>query len=113
MERGAGEGLEIRVARLEKQGRRWQAATLMLALALGVLLTAAFSGQDFDHGFILPPRSPGIRARAFLLTDRDGKVHGEWTMQGEQPVLKLYGGDGKVLWVAPPEVKFRPAGEKK
>lgn len=113
MERGAGEGLDMRVARLEREGRRWRAATLVLALVWGVFLTAAFTAQDFDHGFILPPRSPGIRARAFLLTDRDGKVHGEWTMQGEQPVLKLYGADGKVLWVAPPRAEFKPAGAKK
>jgi hypothetical protein len=99
MERGAGEELEGRVARLEKQARRWRAATLVLALGLGVLLTAAFTGQDFDHGFILPHRPQGIRAPAFLLTD--------------QPVLKLYGRDGKVLWVAPPRAEFKPVGAKK
>jgi hypothetical protein len=113
MERGAGEELEGRVARLEKQARRWRAATLVLALGLGVLLTAAFTGQDFDHGFILPHRPQGIRAPAFLLTDQNGKVHGEWTMQGDQPVLKLYGRDGKVLWVAPPRAEFKPVGAKK
>lgn len=113
MKRGADEGLEGRVARLEKQGERWRAAALALALGLGVLLTAAFTGQDFDHGFILPHRPQGIRAPAFVLTDQNGKVHGEWTIEGGQPVLKLYGADGKVLWVAPPRVGFKPAGAKK
>jgi hypothetical protein len=109
MESLASTALEARVGRLEKQARWWRAATLVLLLALGVLLTAAFSWQhEFDRGFILPPRTEGIRARAFLLTDRDGKVHGEWTMQGEQPVLKLYGANGKVVWFAPPRVGMKP-----
>ncbi|HLK32490.1 MAG TPA: hypothetical protein VKT29_05330 [Terriglobales bacterium] len=105
--------LEERLARLEKQGRRWRTATLLLLLAVGVLMTAAFSGQNqFDRGFILPPHREGIRARAFLLTDGDGNVHGEWSMQGDQPVLQLFGKDGKVLWVAPPRAEFKPAEAK-
>lgn len=112
METDARQRLEERLARLEKQGRWWRASALALALVLGVLLTAAFTQQDFDHGFILPPRPQGIRARAFLLTDRQGKVHGEWTIEGDQPVLKLYGADGKVLWFAPPRAEFKPAGAK-
>jgi hypothetical protein len=108
-----GATLEDRLRRLEKQGRWWRAATLVLLLGLGVPLTAAFAGQsDFDHGFILPPRAEGIRAHAFLLTDRDGKVHGEWTMQGDQPVLKLFGADGKVLWFAPPRTGVKPVEAK-
>jgi hypothetical protein len=105
--------LDERLARLEKQGRRWRAAALLLGLLWAVLLTAAFTQQDFDRGFILPPRPSGIRARAFLLTGPDGKVRGEWTLEGEQPVLKLYGADGKVVWFAPPRAQFKPAGAKK
>ena len=113
MENPVSATMEERLRCLEKQGRWWRASALLLAMVLGVLLTAAFSLQnDFDRGFILPPRPEGIRARAFLLTDRTGRVHGEWTMQGDQPVLKLYAADGKVLWVAPPKVEFKPAGAK-
>jgi cytochrome oxidase Cu insertion factor (SCO1/SenC/PrrC family) len=102
--------LEERLARLERQGRWWRAAALSLALVLGVLLTAAFGGQNqFDRGFILPPQRPeGIRARAFLLTDSQGKVQGEWTIEGGQPVLKLYGKDGRVVWYAPPRAEMKP-----
>lgn len=111
MESGASFTLEERLARLERQGRRWRAAALLLLLAMGVLLTAAFGGQSqFDHGFILPPRQPeGVRARAFLLTDREGKVQGEWTVERGQPVLKFYGPSGKVLWFAPPKAEMKPA----
>ncbi|HLX74001.1 MAG TPA: hypothetical protein VKR26_04660 [Terriglobales bacterium] len=106
--------LEQRLERLEKQGRRWRAATLVLGLAVGVLLTAGFSGQNqFDRGFILPPQRPeGIRARAFLLTDKSGKVQGEWSVEGGQPVLKFYGPSGKVLWLAPPKAELKPAQAK-
>ncbi|HKU23248.1 MAG TPA: hypothetical protein VJQ50_19715 [Terriglobales bacterium] len=114
MEIGRNAQLEQRLERLEKQGRRWRAATLVLALMVGVLLTAAFGGQSqFDRGFILPPQGPeGIRARAFLLTDPSGKVQGEWTVQGGQPVLKFYGPNGKVLWFAPPRMGLKPAEAK-
>jgi hypothetical protein len=114
MEIGTNAQVENRLQRLEKQGRRWRAATLVLALAVGVLLTAAFSGQSqFDRGFILPPQRPeGIRARAFLLTDSSGKVQGEWSIQGEQPVLKFYGPNGRVLWFAPPRTELKPAQAK-
>ncbi len=107
-------GVEERLARLERQGRWWRAAALSLALVLGVLLTAAFAGQNqFDRGFILPPQRPeGIRARAFLLTDGQGKVQGEWTVERGQPVLKFYGTNGKVLWFAPPRVEMKPAEAK-
>ena len=105
--------LEERVARLEKAGRRWRAATLLLAVALGVMLTAAFAGQnEFDRGFILPHPPEGVRARAFVLTDQSGKVHGEWTVEGGQPVLKFYGPNGKVLWFAPPRTGLKPAEAK-
>jgi hypothetical protein len=110
MEIGTNAQLEQRLERLEKQGRRWRAATLVLAMMVGVLLTAAFSGQSqFDRGFILPPQGlDGIRARAFLLTDPSGKVQGEWSIQGGQPVLKFYAPSGKVLWLAPPRPGFKP-----
>jgi hypothetical protein len=113
MEIGTNVQLEQRLERLEKQGRWWRAATLMLALALGVILTAAFGGQNqFDRGFILPPRPESIRAHAFLLTDHDGKVQGEWSIQGGQPVLKFYGPNGGVLWLAPPQTGLKPAEAK-
>ena len=113
MKTEASERLERRVAHLERQGRWWRAATLLLALIVGVLLTAAFSGQNqFDRGFILPPRSEGIRARAILLTDREGKVQGEWSIEGGQPLLKFYGPNGKVLWLAPPRPGFKPVEAK-
>jgi hypothetical protein len=102
--------MEERLARLERQGRRWRMAALALLLALAVFLTAAFTWQNqFDRGFILPPQRPeGIRARAFLLTDPNGKVQGEWTIEGGQPVLKLYGKDGRVVWYAPPRAEMKP-----
>jgi hypothetical protein len=111
---GKAAQLEERLARLERQERRWRAATLLLAVVVGVLLTAAFAGQNqFDRGFILPPQRPeGIRARAFLLTDREGKLQGEWTVEGGQPVLKFYGTNGKVLWLAPPKAGFKPVEAK-
>ena len=113
METGTNARLEERLAHLEKEGRRWRAAALLLALLAGVLLTAAFAGQSqFDRGFILPPQGEGIRARAFLLTDREGKVQGEWTTEGGQPVLKFYGPSGKVLWLAPPRAGVKPAEAK-
>ena len=107
-ETGKAAQLEERLARLESAGRRWRAAALLLAVAVGVLLTAAFAGQSqFDRGFILPPQRPeGIRARSFLLTDQNGKVEGEWTTEGGQPVLKFYGPGGKVVWLAPPRPGF-------
>jgi hypothetical protein len=112
MENRASARLEERLARLEKQGRWWRAAALALVVVLGVLLTAAFGGQNqFDRGFILPPQPEGIRARAFLLTDQSGRVHGEWTIEGNQPVLKLYGPNGRVLWFAPPRAGLKPAGK--
>lgn len=106
--------VEERLARLERQDRWWRAAALGLALVVGVLLTAAFGGQNqLDRGFILPPERPeGIRARAFLLTDRQGKVQGEWTIENGQPVLKLYAANGKVLWFAPPKMSLKPAEAK-
>jgi hypothetical protein len=109
MENPSSGQLEERVARLEKASRRWRAAALMLAVALGVLLTAAFARQnEFDRGFILPHPPEGVRARAFVLTDQSGKVHGEWTVEGGQPVLKFYGPNGKVLWLAPPRAGLKP-----
>lgn len=113
MERGMNAQMEERLSRLEKEGRRWRAAALLLALLAGVALTAAFGGQSqFDRGFILPPKTEGIRAPAFLLTDREGKVQGEWTVEGGQPVLKFYGPSGKVLWLAPPRAQMKPAEAK-
>ena len=113
MQTALNSSLEERLARLEKGSRRWRAAALMLLVAVGILLTAAFSGQDrFDRGFILPPRGEGIRARAFLLTDREGKVQGKWTMEGGQPVLKFYASNGKVLWLAPPRTGYKPVEAK-
>ena len=113
METGQRTDVEKRLARLEREGKRWRAAALALLLAMGVLWTAAFAGQnDFDRGFILPPRTEGIRARAFLLTDRNGKVQGEWRMEAGQPVFKLYSQDGKVLWFAPPRAGFKPVEVK-
>ena len=113
MEKLAGRQVEERLERLEKQQRRWRAAALTLAVAVGVLLTAAFAGQnEFDRGFILPHPPEGVRARAFVLTDQSGKVQGEWTMEGGQPVLKFYGPNGKVLWLAPPRTALKPAEAK-
>ena len=113
MENLASANLEERLARLEKDGRRWRAATLLLAAVLGVLITAAFAGQnEFDRGFILPHPPEGVRARAFVLTDQSGKVQGEWTIEGAQPVLKFYGPNGKVLWLAPPRTALKPAEAK-
>lgn len=113
MEKLASATLEERLARLEKQGRWWRAAALALVVVLGVLLTAAFTGQNqFDRGFILPPQPEGIRAHAFLLTDQSGKVHGEWTIEGNQPVLKFYGPNGRVLWFAPPRTGLKPVEAK-
>jgi hypothetical protein len=113
MENRANANLAERLARLEKQGRWWRAAALMLAVVLGVFLTAAFAAQnEFDRGFILPHPPEGVRARAFLLTDQSGKVHGEWTIEGGQPVLKFYGPNGKVLWFAPPRTDLKPAEAK-
>lgn len=113
MEQTTNAQLEERLARLEKEGRRWRAAALLLALLAGVFLTAAFAGQgQFDRGFIVPPQGVGIRARAFLLTDREGKVQGEWTTEGGQPVLKFYGPSGRVLWLAPPRAQMKPAEAK-
>ena len=113
MEKLAGRQVEECLERLEKQQRRWRAAALTLAVAVGVLLTAAFAGQnEFDRGFILPHPPEGVRARAFVLTDQSGKVQGEWTMEGGQPVLKFYGPNGKVLWLAPPRTALKPAEAK-
>ncbi|HEY5676529.1 MAG TPA: hypothetical protein VIR81_07090 [Myxococcales bacterium] len=113
MEKLAGRQVEERLARLEKQQRRWRAAALTLAVAVGVLLTAAFAGQnEFDRGFILPHPPEGVRARAFVLTDQSGKVQGEWTTEGGQPVLRFYGPNGKVLWLAPPRTALKPAEGK-
>jgi hypothetical protein len=113
MEKQASAKLEGRLARLETQARWWQAAALLLAVVLGVLLTAAFAGQnEFDRGFILPHPPEGVRARAFVLTDPSGKVQGEWTIEGGQPVLKFYGPNGKVLWFAPPRTALKPAEAK-
>ncbi|HEV2114457.1 MAG TPA: hypothetical protein VGR48_00430 [Terriglobales bacterium] len=106
-------GLEERLAQLEKQGRWWRAAALLLAVVLGALLTAAFAGQsEFDRGFILPHPPAGVRARAFVLTDLSGKVKGEWSLEGGQPVLKFYGPNGGVLWLAPPRTDLKPAEAK-
>lgn len=113
MQKRASANLEERVAQLEKQGRWWRGAALLLAVVLGVFLTAAFAGQnEFDRGFILPHPPEGVRARAFLLTDQSGKVEGEWTIEGGQPVLKFYGPNGKVLWFAPPRAGLKPAEAK-
>jgi hypothetical protein len=113
MEKLANGELEERLARLEKQGRLWRAGALLLAAVLGVLMTAAFAGQnEFDRGFILPHPPEGVRARAFVLTDQAGKVQGEWTIEGGQPVLKFYGPNGKVLWLAPPRTALKPAEAK-
>ena len=113
MEKMAGRQVEERLARLEKQQRRWRAAALTLAVAVGVLLTAAFAGQnEFDRGFILPHPPEGVRARSFVLTDQSGKVQGEWTTEGGQPVLRFYGPNGKVLWLAPPRTALKPAEGK-
>jgi hypothetical protein len=113
MEKLASMNLEERLARLEKQARWWRAGALLLAVILGVFLTAAFAGQnEFDRGFILPHPPEGVRARAFVLTDQSGKVQGEWTSEGGQPVLKFYGPNGKVLWLAPPRTALKPAEAK-
>jgi hypothetical protein len=104
MENRANANLEERLARLEKQGRWWRAGTLLLAVILGVFLSAAFAWQnEFDRGFILPHPPEGVRARAFVLTDQSGKVQGEWTTEGGQPV---------VLWLAPPQTGLKPAEAK-
>ncbi|HJS99336.1 MAG TPA: hypothetical protein VJ756_09600 [Terriglobales bacterium] len=113
MEKLASMNLEERLLRLEKQARWWRAGALLLVVSLGVFLTAAFAGQnEFDRGFILPHPPEGVRARAFVLTDESGKVQGEWTSEGGQPVLKFYGPNGKVLWLAPPRTALKPAEAK-
>ena len=113
MEQRESARLEARLAQLENQGRWWRAAALLLAVVLGALMTAAFGGQDqFDRGFILPPRPEGVRAHAFVLTDQNGKVKGEWSIEGGQPVLKFYGPNGGVLWLAPPQTGLKPVEAK-
>jgi len=49
-----------------------------------------------------------VKARAFYLVDKDGKIRASLDLMGGDPRLELIGRDGRVLWSAPTEVRVVP-----
>jgi hypothetical protein len=88
-------GLLVRMARLERQGRFWKSMVLLMVLATAFSLTANVGAQG----------EPGVRAekttveaRTFLLKDSAGSMRGKMAVDGDRhPVLEFYDMDGKVM----------------
>lgn len=88
--------LLVRLARLERQGRFWKIAGLLMLLATAFSLTANLRAQG-DPG--VRAEKTTVEARTFLLKDSAGNMRGKMTVDGDRhPLLEFYDLDGKVIW---------------
>jgi len=88
--------LLVRVASLERQGRFWKIAVLLMILATCFSFTANVRAQ-IDPG--VREKNTTVEARTFLLRDSVGNMRGKMTVDGDRhPVLEFYDMDGKVIW---------------
>ena len=88
--------LLVRVASLERQGRFWKIAVLLMILATCFSFTANVRAQ-IDPG--VREKNTTVEARTFLLRDSVGNMRGKMTVDGDRhPVLEFYDMDGNVIW---------------
>jgi len=88
--------LLARIKKLEGQNRFRRKAGLLIALALGLLLTATVTAQEKPQKLSLHVMT--IEARTFILKDASGTVRGRMTVDDGEAELELYDTTGKVTW---------------
>ncbi len=88
--------LLVRMATVERQGRFWLIAALLMVLVTALSLTATV-GAQIDPG--IRENKTTVEARTFLLKDSAGNMRGKMTVDGDRhPLLEFYDLDGKVIW---------------
>ena len=88
--------LSVRMATVERQGRFWRIAALLMVLVTAFSLTATV-GAQIDPG--VRENNSTVEARTFLLKDSAGNMRGKMTVDGDRhPLLEFYDLDGKVIW---------------
>jgi hypothetical protein len=89
-------GLLVRTARLERQGRFWKILVLLTVLITVFSLTANVRAQGDPR---VRAEKTIVEAGTFLLKDSAGNMRGKMTVDGDRhPVLEFYDLDGKVIW---------------
>ncbi|MGI8979369.1 MAG: hypothetical protein ACR2FY_09095 [Pirellulaceae bacterium] len=89
-----------RLARLERESRRWRTATVLLAIGLGLCL---FLGQA-------KPEATEVKATKFVLVDEQGAPRGTLAMENGGPALVLTDSKGKgVVRLQVPKVPDKAA----
>jgi hypothetical protein len=88
--------LLARMKKLEGQNRFWRRAGSLIALALGLSLTANVIAQEKPEKLLL--QAVTIEARTFILKDASGTVRGRMTVEYGEAKLELYDEAGKVTW---------------
>ena len=86
--------LLARMKKLEGQNRFWRRAGLLIALALGLSLTANVTAQEKPEKQSL--HAVTIEARTLILKDASGTVRGRMTVEYGEAKLELYDSTGKV-----------------
>jgi hypothetical protein len=87
--------LLARMKKLEGQNRFWRRAGLLIALALGLSLTASVTAQEKPEKLL---HVMTIEARTLILKDASGTVRGRMTVEYGEAKLELYDEAGKVTW---------------
>jgi hypothetical protein len=88
--------LLARVMKLERQNRFLRTAGFLVALVLGLSLTANVTAQEKAR--TSPLRASTVEARTFVLKDASGTVRGRMTVDDGESVLELFDATGKVTW---------------
>ena len=88
--------LLARMKKLEGQNRFWRRAGLLIALALGLSLTANVTAQEKPDKRSLHAMT--IETRTLILKDASGTVRGRMTVEYGEAKLELYDSTGKVTW---------------
>jgi hypothetical protein len=96
------QGVEVRLATLEKHNR-WLRSLCIIELVILVLVVMASiymsrSGAPAGPGIVWPST---VRAHKFALLNRDGSVRATLSVAKDRGSLELYDAKGNVIWSAP------------
>jgi hypothetical protein len=121
------QALQMRVSKLEAQTRRWTVFSVLMVLAGVFLVIALVRASRLGTATPTVIRAKTVEAQDFVLKDEDGRVRArlgsfsitredtaETTIQGKvyhfqvprEPALKLFSGNGGVVWDEPRQTMF-------
>lgn len=81
--------LEERIIHLERSSRKWKALTILMLL---VCTTAVLMGAGRNF-------SSAVHSERFVLVDPSGQKRGELSLVDNEPVLKMNGTKGQVIYL--------------